>query len=817
MFKRIRPFLFPLLCGLIMTGCGQSNPAPVAKPSNPATPTPTPTPTLTPTPEKDAAGTTAQGAPDKTAAMTDDPPIAKAKPLSETKPKAAVPVNDQTFPEAAFLGDDVVGLVVGHPKRVTAWPVYLMMKEAGLLNDFERELQKFNLKPESIERVTVVIDQTSINKTAKAAGLEAPSVEAGGDEKPAPAIGQNQLMNNLKQTALAFHNYHDTFMRLPRANGNGEGNQTGLSWRVHLLPFIEQADLYNQFHLDEAWDSDHNKTLIGNMPAIFQSPGVKDEGKTSMHVFTGKDTPFDGEQGKSFRDFTDGTSNTILAVLAGADTAEVWTKPGGLKFDPAACKKALGEIKDKTFLAMIADGSVRSIALDIEDASLANLIQLNDGNPVDFGSAGEAGPPPPPLAAILTLDTEANRPEIVKSVLREATEETHEGQTLFQNETSAVWFADDKTVVCGPIDTVKKMVVTKQSGKPGTPKILSQLQLGADFTFAFDVASQTALMEQAAQLNPMLALVLQVKSLALQITVTGVTDDKLLELVVTTNDEQAASLISQIATGNLAQAKLGLGQFPFPDETDEDKAIRKLIEKLVKSADIKQNGDRIEFLVPVPEGFDKLPDLMKPALLKARAEAEARTKMNGLKQIGLAFHNYHDVNSKFPGAGRSADGKAGLSWRVHLLPYLDQGALYNQFKLDEAWDSDHNKTLIEKMPALFHVDGVTEAGKTSLHVFTGAGAPFADDAIPGIQSFTDGTSNTFLVVQAGPDTADIWTKPGGLDFDPENPIKALGKLTEDLFLVLITDGSVRRMSTDTPAQTLRRLIEHQDGEPLGNF
>ena len=807
MSKSIRSLALLLTFEVMISGCGQNNPAPVAKPSPPAAGDVK----LTPTPASGAKGTADKAS----ATKSEDPPIAKAKPLSEATPKAAIAVNAQTFPEAAFFGDDVVGLVVAHPKRITGWPVYQMLKEAGLLESLELEQQArgFNIQPESIERVTLIIDQTSINTFAKATGLE---VDVDGTLVPAPGV--NLLKNNLKQTALAFHNYHDTWNKLPRADGDGDGKQTGLSWRVHLLPFLGEVVLFQQFHQDEAWDSDHNKTLIGSMPAFFQSPGVTDEGKTSMHVFTGKDTPFDGEKGKGFRDFTDGTSNTILAVLAGADTADIWTKPGGLKFDPAKCKKALGKITDKSFLAMMADGSVRSVPFDIEDAKLANLIQLNDGNVVDLGDPGQDGSAAPPLpTVILTLATEADRPEIVKSILSEATEETHEGQTLFKNETSAVWFAGDKTVVCGPIDTVKKMIATKQSGKPGSPMILSQLQLGADVTFAFDVASQTPLLEQVAQLNPALGLALQVKSLALQATVTGVADDKLLELVVTTNDEQSAALLSSLATGLLAQAKGNLGQFPIPDDTDEEKATKKLVEKLVKSADIKQNGDRIEFLIPVPEGFDKLPELLKPTMQKAIEARNAARKLNNLKQIGLAFHNYHDTFNKFPGAGRSADGKAGLSWRVHLLPFLDELPLYERFHLDEAWDSDHNKSLIEKMPVLFNVEGVTEAGMTSLHVFTGAGAPFADDQAPGIASFTDGLSNTILVVQAGPDTADIWTKPGGLDFDPKNPIKALGTLAEDLFLVLISDGSVRRVPKTIPAETLRHLIEHQDGQAIGDF
>jgi hypothetical protein len=69
----------------------------------------------------------------------------------------------------------------------------------------------------------------------------------------------------------------------PRANGDGEGENTGLSWRVHLLQFLDPAevDLYEKFHLDEPWDSDHNKTLIAKMPNVFRSPAVTEPGHTS--------------------------------------------------------------------------------------------------------------------------------------------------------------------------------------------------------------------------------------------------------------------------------------------------------------------------------------------------------------------------------------------------------------------------------------------------------------------------------------------------------------------------------------------------------
>ena len=72
---------------------------------------------------------------------------------------------------------------------------------------------------------------------------------------------------------------------------------------------------------------------------------------------------------------------------------------------------------------------------------------------------------------------------------------------------------------------------------------------------------------------------------------------------------------------------------------------------------------------------------------------------NNLRQLGLAMHNHHDVFKCFPPpAIYSPDGKPLLSWRVMLLPFLDQTPLYKQFHLNEPWDSPHNRALVAKMP-----------------------------------------------------------------------------------------------------------------------
>ena len=97
--------------------------------------------------------------------------------------------------------------------------------------------------------------------------------------------------------------------------------------------------------------------------------------------------------------------------------------------------------------------------------------------------------------------------------------------------------------------------------------------------------------------------------------------------------------------------------------------------------------------------------LLLPAVQAAREAARRAQCTNNLKQIGLAMHNYASANGAFPPAAiYDANGKPLLSWRVLILPYLEQDSLYKQFHLAEPWDSPHNKrTLLAQVPPLFTV------------------------------------------------------------------------------------------------------------------
>jgi hypothetical protein len=195
-----------------------------------------------------------------------------------------------------------------------------------------------------------------------------------------------------------------------------------------------------------------------------------------------------------------------------------------------------------------------------------------------------------------------------------------------------------------------------------------------------------------------------------------------------------------------------------------------------------------------------------------RLQAESS---NNLKQIGLALHSYHDVHGGFPAPAIYGKGlKPLLSWRVAILPYLEQQELYKQFKLDEPWDSPHNKKLLAKMPEVYApVRGPSKVkGGTYYQVFVGDGAGFEPGKSLRIPSFTDGTSNTILVVEAGQPVP--WTKPDDLPYDPNKALPKLGGQFRGHFHALLADGSVHLLSRNANEQTLRGAITRNGGEVI---
>ncbi|MCA9139107.1 MAG: protein kinase [Planctomycetales bacterium] len=175
------------------------------------------------------------------------------------------------------------------------------------------------------------------------------------------AVNNSKTKNNLKQIAIAFHNFHDTYRKLPgsvnlkegAANTHGKPIQP-FSWRVGLLPFVEGTALFEQYRFDEPWDSENNLKLLDKMPDVYRSPRAAEDqpvGYTNYQGYATGNSALGTEGGVGFREFRDGTSNTLLVIETKSSVP--WTKPEDLNdqsepifFSPIIYAMADGSVQE---------------------------------------------------------------------------------------------------------------------------------------------------------------------------------------------------------------------------------------------------------------------------------------------------------------------------------------------------------------------------------------------------------------------------------------------------------------------------------------
>jgi hypothetical protein len=217
-----------------------------------------------------------------------------------------------------------------------------------------------------------------------------------------------------------------------------------------------------------------------------------------------------------------------------------------------------------------------------------------------------------------------------------------------------------------------------------------------------------------------------------------------------------------------------------------------------------------------------LPALVLPSVAKVRSAANRAKSANNLKQIALAWHNYASTyQGKVPEPISSAGGQPILSWRVAILPYVEQDLLYRRFDLQQPWDSPQNNMLLSSRPMTYadpflEPQPTTTGTTTTYRTFVGPGTLFSE---PGnrarfsLVAIPDGTSNTILAVTALDPVP--WSKPEELQYVPGRTVPLLGPAGSDVFIVAMMDGSVKMVKKTISEETLRQAIDPADGQVLG--
>jgi len=289
---------------------------------------------------------------------------------------------------------------------------------------------------------------------------------------------------------------------------------------------------------------------------------------------------------------------------------------------------------------------------------------------------------------------------------------------------------------------------------------------------------------------------------------------------------EAYAAVDPLAAAPLAQAGLTLPRLPSADAVTKHLRPAVSVVRRAADGDVIAEGRSSLPLGPLggaglgasPATVGMVAGLMLPAVQSTREAARRTVGMNNLRQLALAMHNHESAENSLPAAAIcDDDGKPLLSWRVRMLPYLGEQDLHAQFKLDEPWDSEHNKKLVEKMPKIFAApgDAAAKPGMTRYLVPTGKGTIFPQpDKATKLAVVSDGLLKTILIVEAEAAKAVPWTKPEDLPVNLDKPHEGLKNARPTGFTAAFADGSVRLIPADVAAKVLAAAFTRSGDEQV---
>jgi hypothetical protein len=447
----------------------------------------------------------------------------------------------------------------------------------------------------------------------------------------------------------------------------------------------------------------------------------------------------------------------------------------------------------------------KTVGIDVGDVERVSLVLA------DVPPRGEP-------VVLLTTGKPLDRDKVLAALVPGAVEEKRESGSVYldREKNLGVFFMDRRTVVVGntaPVGNFAEHPAGKEKPLAGA------LDLAGKHLAAAGVDTAAIMKEVGdripGEMEPFSPLLkAETATATLDLSAAGRFEAAATWHFTKEADAKAAEKAAGAALG-LARAGLQQAVKQAPKGMEKIAGLLEDLGGALKAAKLTQTDAILQGTVSMKVDVTAVVPTLAQGVVKMRQSAGRIRSVNNLKQLALAMHNYHDTYGHFPAAATyDKNGKALLSWRVELLPFLDQAVLYKEFKLDEPWDSPDNKKLLAKIPAVFAApDAARGATDTFYQGLVGKGTIFEGKKGIGIRDILDGTSNTIMFVEAA--KAVPWTKPEDLPYDADKPLPKMGGLFAGGFNAALCDGSVRFISNTISEKTLRAAITRSGGEVLG--
>ena len=319
-------------------------------------------------------------------------------------------------------------------------------------------------------------------------------------------------------------------------------------------------------------------------------------------------------------------------------------------------------------------------------------------------------------------------------------------------------------------------------------------------------------------------------------------DPLILRVHVACKSPEDAAVVDKTVTAallllkNLVDTQLRLLEQQLPGVEREQSGqdllgLLRLGRKILDTAKVNVDGSSVTLVASVDDPQRTISESLVPQIRRARQAAQLAQSTNNLKQLGLAAHIFMDRFRTLPAAifygkssygdlNKSGDNAADVprSWRVELLPLIGEENLYQEYRLDQPWDSEANLAVLQKMPAIYRAP-YQPADSTNAAYFAvvGPGTIMGGKEGLAMEKITDGMSNTILFVEAERDVP--WTKPQDVEFEPNQAAPALGGWGNSKLVVVFADGHALQVAADAfqseaGRKNFQRLVQFADGEQV---